>query len=114
MRKMYSENQVKEIIKEAMESGEISGGTQLYKHYLSLGFDIINNNTDRIDNLPTLASAVNSALALINYNDAGTNYIVMHGQFVGSKTILTLMKTTDGTFSTLEVKTAPTDTQSVL
>lgn len=38
MRRMYSENQVIELVKQAFEEGKISGGTKLYKHEISGGW----------------------------------------------------------------------------
>ena len=43
MRKMFSEKQIKNIVNQGIESGEISGGTKLYLHTLyfeSSGFTI--------------------------------------------------------------------------
>lgn len=36
MRKMFSENQIKNIVNQGIESGEISGGTKLYKHNVTV------------------------------------------------------------------------------
>lgn len=57
MRKMYSENQVKEIVNKGIESGEIpipSGGTQLYQHKL------IQTNTIYIIVIDTIESNIAS------------------------------------------------------
>ena len=36
MRKMFSENQIKNIVNQGIKSGEISGGTKLYRHTIIL------------------------------------------------------------------------------
>ena len=36
MRKMFSQNQIKNIVNEGIEAGEINAGTKLYKHYVDI------------------------------------------------------------------------------
>ena len=37
MRRMFSEKQIKSLVNEGIESGEINGGTKLYLHEISFG-----------------------------------------------------------------------------
>lgn len=56
MRKMYSELEVIELVKQAISSGEISGGTKLYKHVIEFEVSgspreiiVINKNNEAYD-----------------------------------------------------------------
>ena len=43
MKKMYSEQEVVDLIKQAISSGEISGGTKLYKHTIVGTYEDVNS-----------------------------------------------------------------------
>ena len=63
MRKMFSENQIKNIVNQGIESGEISGGTKLYKHELNFEF---NDSTNLVTPLWIISNVKESYADLFN------------------------------------------------
>ena len=71
MRKMYTEQEVVELIKQAISSGEISGGTKLYKHSIdvkiendfSISMIIISNNETIVDTPTKLEDLVSTSVS---------------------------------------------------
>ena len=81
MRKMFSENQIKSIVNQGIESGEISGGTKLYKHIAwdsdELNCLIIICNKNEQFNLSNAISLDNSEQGIISityYDDNAGAY----------------------------------------
>ena len=97
MRKMFSKNQIKDIVNQGIESGEISGGTKLYLHEIRINdvatYNIITTFKEEItydtDNL------ISSALAIDNDNgyacvfdyDGDCFYYFSGGNFVQDQVI---------------------------
>ena len=65
MRKMYSKNQIKEIIKKALESGEITGGTKLYKHTMNVIDTAVNEHN--VVMISTLKEEIENGEPLLDY-----------------------------------------------
>lgn len=73
MRRMYSENQLKDVVNKGIQSGEIeipSGGTKLYKHTFTvanfINFVVYSNSNEPITSL-TLLDAIIEGTESINY-----------------------------------------------
>lgn len=61
MRKMYSENQVKAIVKQGISSGEIKGGSKLYKYHIVYndGNEIYINSTLKLNKIDSFGDIYN-------------------------------------------------------
>ena len=71
---MFSENQIKNIVNQGIESGDISGGTKLYKHFITDGVNEINIiSTSKEKYTEQLFEVMsNDILLIILYDDANS------------------------------------------
>ena len=85
MRRMYSENQLKEVVNKAIQSGEIEVGKKIYQHLLELTdgaqIYIYNNSNEKIDTLDGLDlmdSAVSLFPPMIYIDSVGVSVPILH------------------------------------
>lgn len=73
MRRMYSKGQVIDVVNKAIEDGEISGGTKLYRHNITftntddneeVGLEIISASSTIVVDRNTLLDVVNNYIAI--------------------------------------------------
>ena len=96
MRKMFSENQIKSIVNQGIESGEISGGTKLYKHTIELEdadgnqYMFVLVNTDNTHY--TIDSSINNDSGIIQYSvDNGMGVGILVYSLIISSGALTML-----------------------
>lgn len=83
MKKMYSEQEVVELIKQALSSGEISGGTKLYKHFITVQMDDDSENSFGIISTQKNEYTDNVIVSIFDDNvitllDYGTNTLLVN------------------------------------